>query len=443
MPYAIDKFNGSPLTTVDDGTLNQTLDIKLIGKNYAGYGEVQNENMVHLLEHFANSLPPPRKIEGQLWYDTSTKKLKVYTSSGWKSLASAENSSTAPTSPNQGDTWYDTVNGQLKAWTGTQWITIGPESAGTGVTRLVSSTVTDDSDASRAIIEAKVNNKTVFVIYGGNAPFSLKSGETLLSSGFDVIRRGITLVDTESAKGGVTRAGVTQITDDFQIHGTATSSRGLVVGGTFVPAADFVQTGDTIGSSSLATNLAGGAAGSIPYQSGTGSTDFLSAGVAGQVLQSEGSAAPSWITATANNTPSTIVKRDASGNFSANVITATTTEARYADLAEIYATDQHYQVGTVVMVGGEKEVTACTVGSRAIGVISQNPAYIMNSMAEGQPIALKGRVPVFVQGVVLKGQKLVAASNGTAQVGQGADVFAIALESSQDSGVKLVEAIVL
>jgi hypothetical protein len=70
MPYSIDKYNGTTLTVVEDGTIDSTLDIKLIGKNYAGYGEVQNENFLHLLENFSGTSAPPRPTSGQLWFDS-------------------------------------------------------------------------------------------------------------------------------------------------------------------------------------------------------------------------------------------------------------------------------------------------------------------------------------------------------------------------------------
>jgi hypothetical protein len=81
MPYSIDRYNGSTITVVEDGTIDTTTDIKLIGKNYAGYGEVQNENFLHLLENFSNASQPPRPISGQVWYDSLTKKLKFYNGS--------------------------------------------------------------------------------------------------------------------------------------------------------------------------------------------------------------------------------------------------------------------------------------------------------------------------------------------------------------------------
>jgi hypothetical protein len=86
------------------------------------------------------------------------------------------------------------------------------------------------------------------------------------------------------------------------------------------------------------------------------------------------------------------------------------------------------------------------VGFRALGAVSANPAYMMNSELEGGTyVALKGRVPVKVTGSVIKGQRLVAGAAGTAQAAMGntADVFAIALETNNDASVKLVECVIL
>ena len=148
---------------------------------------------------------------------------------------------------------------------------------------------------------------------------------------------------------------------------------------------------------------------------------------------------------------SNLVARDASGNFSAGTITATlfngtATAAQYADLAEKYLPDAEYESGTVVSVGGDAEITASTYGDRALGVVSTQPAYMMNKDLEGGVyVALKGRVPCKVIGAVRKGQRLVAADNGYAVAGvpHANDVFAIALQSSDDTGVKVIEVTVL
>ena len=131
-------------------------------------------------------------------------------------------------------------------------------------------------------------------------------------------------------------------------------------------------------------------------------------------------------------------------NVYSTTVRSVATSAQYADLAEKYLADAEYPVGTVMAVGGEKEVTASNAGDRAIGVVSGAPAYMMNSELEGGTyVALKGRVPVFVAGGVKKGERLIATSNGHATVGNGPDVFAVALETNSDEGVKLVEAVIL
>ena len=135
-----------------------------------------------------------------------------------------------------------------------------------------------------------------------------------------------------------------------------------------------------------------------------------------------------------------------SASYQYNTIFARATSAQYADLAELYLADAEYPIGTVLMVGGDAEVTASEFGYRAIGVVSENPSYLMNSgLAGGTKVALKGRVPVKVAGVVRKGQNLVAGKNGcaTTSVYHSNEVFAIALASSDDPGEKLVEAVIL
>jgi len=95
-----------------------------------------------------------------------------------------------------------------------------------------------------------------------------------------------------------------------------------------------------------------------------------------------------------------------------NTVHAKATSAQYADLAEIYEADSEYEVGTVVIFGGEKEITVSSMGAdpRVAGVISENPAYLMNSKATGQAVALQGKVPCKVVGQISKGDMLVTHS---------------------------------
>ena len=105
---------------------------------------------------------------------------------------------------------------------------------------------------------------------------------------------------------------------------------------------------------------------------------------------------------------------------STGVLSTTATKARYADLAEMYIADQAYEPGTVLEFGGIYEVTLTShsMSTAVAGVVSTNPAYLMNSNLKSNftvAVALMGRVPVKVIGSVKKGDMLVSASNGFAQ----------------------------
>ena len=128
------------------------------------------------------------------------------------------------------------------------------------------------------------------------------------------------------------------------------------------------------------------------------------------------------------------------------------TSALYADLAERFEADEVLEEGDIVMIGGEKEITKTDREStpEVFGVVSINPAYAMNSAGgtnDTHPyIALAGRIPVKVVGKVLKGQRLVASSQtGIAIAAETKNIFAVvgrALESSDELGVKLIQAVV-
>jgi hypothetical protein len=117
------------------------------------------------------------------------------------------------------------------------------------------------------------------------------------------------------------------------------------------------------------------------------------------------------LTSTTLTTGAAATAGSITGNWS--LTTGSRLQATYADLAEIYDTDRLYPTGTIVMFGGDKEVTQSNeyATTRVAGVISSDPAFIMNSTADGQAIALKGRVPVFVQGQCNPGDFIVASTD--------------------------------
>lgn len=127
MSYTILKSNGEQLTQIVDGQIDQTTtDLTLIGKNAASYGTYFNENLVHILENFANTSSPSNPIIGQLWYDTSQGRLKVYDGDLFRVSGGAIVSRTIPAQLATGDIWIDSKNQQMYFNDGTANILAGP-----------------------------------------------------------------------------------------------------------------------------------------------------------------------------------------------------------------------------------------------------------------------------------------------------------------------------
>ena len=194
MSYTINKYNNVQLTVVEDGTIDQTTDLKLVGKNYAGYGEIQNENFVFLLENFAGANQPPKAISGQLWFDTSNSKLKFYDGSKWRTTGGAEVGATTPAGLAQGDFWWDTGNEQLYAYNGTSFVLVGPQGVGDTVTQFQSANIRDNIGTSRPVIKSVINDEVIHIISAQQ--FTIGTEDASAYPGFDVIRQGITLKNT-------------------------------------------------------------------------------------------------------------------------------------------------------------------------------------------------------------------------------------------------------
>ena len=153
MSYIINKFSGEQLVVLEDGTIDTSTSINLVGRNYVGYGEAQNENFLWMLENFANDAPPSRPLVGQIWFNTTDNAAYAYNGTTWSPIGSAVVSSTAPTSPNVGSLWVNSAAKQLSIWTGSAWSFIGPEAvAGFGNTRARSVSVDDSLGNPKPII---------------------------------------------------------------------------------------------------------------------------------------------------------------------------------------------------------------------------------------------------------------------------------------------------
>lgn len=153
MAYQINKTDGTIVATVADGQVDTlSTDITLIGKNYSGFGESLNENFIKLLENFSNSTSPINPIRGQIWFDTSENKLKVYNGAEFVPVSSATISNTQPETLSIGDLWFDDVAGQLYFFDGTNPILIGPAYSITqGLSGLKVESILDTLNQTRVI----------------------------------------------------------------------------------------------------------------------------------------------------------------------------------------------------------------------------------------------------------------------------------------------------
>jgi hypothetical protein len=169
MAYLITKSDGTTLTTVSDGQLdNLSTDLTLIGKNYSGFGEAFNENLVKLLENFASAARPTRPIRGQIWFDVTELKLKVYNGTAFQPVSSATISATQPTSLTPGDLWFDDTNKQLYFYDGINTLLLGPAyGLSQGVSGILVATITDSLNQSK-VITSLYNNGTLIGIFSSS-----------------------------------------------------------------------------------------------------------------------------------------------------------------------------------------------------------------------------------------------------------------------------------
>ena len=600
MAYQVDKFNGQFLVSVEDGTIDTSTDLRFVGKNYAGYGEVQNENFLHLLENFANTTAPPKVITGQIWYDSSARRLRFFDGNRFKMASGAEVSTSAPNGLSTGDFWWNSSSKQLYTYDGVGFTLIGPESSPVLGSSIISAATVFGTEASaigpHTILKVITDDKVIGVF--SKTEFILDNAENSIDD-FTVVKKGFTLAKSQSGISSddyimwgtaenanklagfsvdqfirvgensfssevvfgdpgfsvgagndlrvrvengdevvfenrlgnditfrvtvsetlderdvavIRSTGVVPGNDNAYTLGSAllrwnniysTTVTGNLVGnvtgntagvhtGNVLASDNTVMidavtkqigyaganlvgtlTGSVTGSAATATNSSKlndldpsiaipsplipsipvrDSSGNIAANQFIGTTDrsnrtFIDrTDAAIDVAWNNAAQSTQYRTARLTATAYSIAARDATGNITANVFDGTATAARYADLAEKYLADSEYEAGTVVSIGGEKEVTACTWGNRAIGVVSTNPAFMMNKDLEGGIyIALKGRVPVKVVGRIKNGDQLIAANNGCAMmaVPHASGVFAVALESSDNESIKTIEALVL
>jgi hypothetical protein len=493
MAYIINKYNGTVQTTVDDGTVNTSTELKFIGKNYAGYGEAQNENFMFLLENFAGSSAPPKPVSGMIWFDTSVSKLKVYDGTKWKTTGGTEISATQPSGFVEGEFWWNNSTEQLYVKNSlNEWILVGPQTApGVGETQMKSITLTDTGAASHNVITGTINDTVVFVI-SKDADFTNSTGTAI--TGFDVIKQGVTLIDTRASTAGVTSSNYRfwgTASNAVKLNGRAASDYLTTDNTSFASVVSFDDSGITLGSDNdliinidtdlqtpvikLVRNLLrikNASNSLISYIDSTGihpgATNTFDLGKSSEKWQTvyattfNGIATQadtlkvgsSYKTASVSATADTVASRTAAnetiggqtitaGALKATFFVGTATVAQYADLAEKYTVEFSHPVGTAMAVSynGEHETCPANSSNVCIGVISEKPAYLMNSHIDGQAIALKGRVPVRITGPVKKGQAVYAWQDGVCSTLATNGLVGVALETNESNEEKLVECV--
>lgn len=285
MAYTINKSDGTELAVLQDATVDTSTSITLVGKNYIGYGEIQNENFLFLLENFANNAAPSTPIVGQIWFDTTTNQAKIYDGVRWVEAGTAAVSDDAPLNAPLGSFWFKTPYKKLHVWTGTEWQLIGPQvSEGFGKTEASSESVFATNDVEYPIIKVFVNDLVIGIISSNT--FTIRADNAI--AGFTDIRAGFNINSNNNFAG--------------DLIGNATTADRLSTIRT-INGVGFNGSENITITSSTTNSLESG-----PYIIGS---NF------------DGSNPTTWtIDATSNNTIGKIVVRDSGGDFAAGTITA-------------------------------------------------------------------------------------------------------------------------
>lgn len=395
MAYTIVKSDGTVLTTIADGTINTTsTSLGLPGRNYAGYGQYLDTNFVHVIENFASTTPPSNPLKGQLWFDTNTNVLKVCPADG-TSNALAWLSLTSTGSGGTTTFGQVTITGNVSSNNATFTNSVTADST---TTRLL--TVT----ANATIANANVTSASISTL-----------NTTLISAGSNTTSGS--LIGTWTANGGASGNAFIVTNGNLVTTGIKTDNYYYANGSPFNPSGTY-NNGNVF--------------------------DYLTGSNA--ITQFSGNIAPTKITTSYIAGGGTVT-----GTWTLGA--GARWQSTYADLAERFEADTAYDAGTVVEIGGTKEVTAVQyeLSEDVFGVVSEKAGYIMNAMAGDDTthpaIAMSGRIPVKVTGKVKKGQRLVSAGNGIARAAKPGEATAFnvigrSLVNKTDDGLGIVEAIV-
>lgn len=361
MAYSLTYSLGT--ITVADTTINSQTSLNLPGRNYAGYGSPVDQNQLSILENFASypTVGPSNPIPGQTWFDTASGNFNVNTS--------------ANSIPN----WTSIV------------INTGNTNIDAGNVSVTGTLTTDDITTGGALIPGTMTGA-----------WSLTSGSTFNLGSGNLTTTNIT-TGANTTAGSMTGAWTQTAGSSFY---SPTLSANVLTANNFV-SSTLTATTLTTGSPSTAGTLIGN------WTIGSGSTlDFGSAN----------------LTTTNITTGSSATAGSITGNWT--LTSGSRLNATYADYAERFEADGEYDAGTVMEMGGEREITAARseLSEEILGVVSTTAGMTMNAAAGSQKthpaIAMAGRVPVKVRGVVRKGNRLVSAGSGYARAARTGEATA-------------------
>lgn len=368
MAYTIVKSNGQVLTTIPDGTINTaSTSLALPGRNYAGYGQYLDTNMVWLTENFANTSPPPNPLQGQLWYNTNANTLYV---------CPADNTANA-----------------------NAWLALTTTSSG-GTTTFGAVNVTGNVTSNNMSVINGIQADTITVRLATVTANATIADANVTTANIGTLGTRVITTGSQSTTGNLTGA--------WTVNGASSGNALIVTGGNIATIG--IRTDNYYYANGSPFNPAGtyNNGNVFDYLTGSNSVSRFTGAI------SVSSATTANLTTGASGTAGQIT-----GNWT--LTSGSRLTATYADLAERFEADAYYDAGTVVELGGEKEIRSVQyeLSEDVFGVVSDTAAYLMNGAAGTDethpPIAVSGRVQVKVTGIIKKGQRLVSAGNGIAR----------------------------
>ena len=231
MSYKLNKTDGTILTDLVDGTVDNTSsDLTLIGRNYSGFGEFLNENFIKLLENFSSADEPSNPIRGQLWYDTSENKLKIYNGSQFTSSGGTTLSAQTPNAV-AGDLWIDTTRQQLYFFDGTgNPILAGP---------VYSKEQQKSGFECISVLDTQNQTRTVIMFYVQGQVAGAYSNVVFTPAVSD--KELLTAFVTTANPSATLQKGFNAVDDTFKYVGTATKAESLLINNQTVNASSFIR----------------------------------------------------------------------------------------------------------------------------------------------------------------------------------------------------------